>query len=200
MTRSGWRRRADPPAGRAPLDPARHPGLPVFRPADAVETLECWQPAIEAEKPSILALSRQNLRRRCAPRSTPATSAKGAYVIAGDKNADAVIFATGSEVAIAVASLELLRSVASAPRWCQCRARSCSTPSRSEYRDSVDSQPKAKVAIEAGIEMSWLKLPGRQGPLHRHAFRFGASAPAEQLYEHFGITAKAIVEVVMAQL
>jgi transketolase len=105
------------------------PGLLVFRPADAVETLECWQLAIEADKPSILALSRQNLPalRTEAVEGNP--SAKGAYVIAGDKSATVVIFATGSEVAIAVAALEALKAegiaakVVSVPRW------SCSPPS-----------------------------------------------------------------------
>ncbi|MFY8031526.1 MAG: transketolase, partial [Devosia sp.] len=85
------------------------PNLLVMRPADAVETLECWQIAIEAERPSILALSRQNLPALRVTDSDENLSARGAYVIAGDKNADAVIFATGSEVSIAVSALDLLK-------------------------------------------------------------------------------------------
>ena len=82
----------------------------VLRPADAVETLECWQIALETKnRPSILALSRQNLPALRTTHVKENLSAKGAYVIAGDKNADAVIFATGSEVAIAVDALALLK-------------------------------------------------------------------------------------------
>ena len=175
------------------------PNLLVFRPADAVETLECWQLAIEAEQPSVLALSRQNLP---ALRTEPVAgnpSAKGAYVIAGDENADAVIFATGSEVAIAVSSLELLKEQGITAKVVSVPSQELFYAQSQEYRDSVIGKPKAKVAIEAGIEMSWLKLLGDKGRfVGMHSF--GASAPAEKLYEHFGITAKAIVEAVMAQL
>jgi len=175
------------------------PGLLVFRPADAVETLECWQLAIEAEKPSILALSRQNLPALRTETVAGNLSAKGAYVIAGDKNADVVIFATGSEVAIAVSALELLKAE-------DINAKVVSVPSMElffdqpqSYRDEVIGNPRAKVAIEAGIEMSWLKLLGDKGRfVGMHSF--GASAPAEKLYEHFHITAQAAVEAVKAQL
>jgi transketolase len=175
------------------------PNLLVFRPADAVETLECWQLAIEAEQPSILALSRQNLPalRTEAVEGNP--SAKGAYVIAGDKNADAVIFATGSEVAIAVASLDLLKEQGITAKVVSVPSMELFYAQSQEYRDSVIGKPKAKVAIEAGIEMSWLKLLGDKGKfIGMHSF--GASGPIEKLYEHFGITPKAIVEAVMAQL
>ncbi|WP_055046185.1 transketolase [Devosia sp. A16] len=175
------------------------PNLLVFRPADAVETLECWQLAIEAEQPSILALSRQNLPALRTETVKGNPSAKGAYVIAGDKDADAVIFATGSEVSIAVASLELLKAQGITAKVVSVPSQELFYAQSQEYRDSVIGKPKARVAIEAGIEMSWLKLLGDKGRfIGMHSF--GASAPAEQLYEHFGITAKAIVEAVMAQL
>jgi transketolase len=175
------------------------PNLLVFRPADAVETLECWQLAIEAEQPSILALSRQNLPALRTEAVAGNPSAKGAYVIAGDKDADAVIFATGSEVAIAVASLELLKAQGISAKVVSVPSQELFNAQSQEYRDSVIGKPKAKVAIEAGIEMSWLKLLGDKGRfIGMHSF--GASAPAEALYEHFGITSKAIVEAVMAQL
>ena len=167
------------------------PDLLVFRPADAVETLECWQIAIEADKPSILALSRQNLPalRTEAVEGNP--SAKGAYVIAGDKSADAVIFATGSEVAIAVASARRCsRRRASPPRSSRSPRWSCSPRSRRPIATASSARPRAKVAIEAGIEMSWRKLLGDKGRfVGMHSF--GASGPTEKLYEHFGITAKA---------
>ncbi len=175
------------------------PNLLVFRPADAVETLECWQLAIEAEQPSILALSRQNLPALRTEAVDGNPSAKGAYVIAGDKNADAVIFATGSEVAIAVSSLDLLKAQGISAKVVSVPSMELFAAQSQEYRDSAIGKPKAKVAIEAGIEMSWSKLLGDKGRfIGMHSF--GASAPAEKLYEHFGITANAIVEAVMAQL
>jgi transketolase len=176
------------------------PNLLVLRPADAVETLEAWQIAIEsADRPAILALSRQNLPALRTETVKGNRSAKGAYVIAGDKDADAVIFATGSEVAIAVASLELLKAQGISAKVVSVPSMELFAEQTEAYRAEVIGKPKAKVAIEAGIEMSWLKLLGDKGRfIGMHSF--GASAPAEQLYEHFGITAKAIVEAVMAQL
>jgi transketolase len=175
------------------------PGLLVFRPADAVETLECWQLAIEADKPSILALSRQNLPalRTEAVEGNP--SAKGAYVIAGDKSADVVIFATGSEVAIAVAALDALKAEGIAAKVVSVPSMELFAAQPESYRNGVIGTPRAKVAIEAGIEMSWSKLLGDKGKfIGMHGF--GASGPAEKLYEHFGITANAVVEAVKSQL
>jgi transketolase len=175
------------------------PGLLVFRPADAVETLECWQLAIEADKPSILALSRQNLPALRTETVSGNPSAKGAYIIAGDKSADVVIFATGSEVAIAVAALDMLKAEGIAAKVVSVPSMELFFAQDQAYRDSVIGTPRAKVAIEAGIEMSWLKLLGDKGKfIGMHSF--GASGPAEKLYEHFGITSKAVVEAVKAQL
>ena len=175
------------------------PGLLVFRPADAVETLECWQLAIEADKPSILALSRQNLP---ALRTQPVEGnpcAKGAYIIAGDRSADVVIFATGSEVAIAVAALDALKAEGIAARVVSVPSMELFAAQPESYRNEVIGTPRARVAIEAGIEMSWSKLLGDKGRfIGMHSF--GASAPAEKLYEHFGITSQAVVEAVKAQL
>jgi transketolase len=176
------------------------PNLLVMRPADAVETLECWQIAIEQQhRPSILALSRQNLPALRTSEVGGNPSAKGAYVIAGDKNADAAIFATGSEVAIAVASLELLKAQGISAKVISVPSMELFAEQSADYRAEVIGTPKAKVAIEAGLEMSWTKLLGDKGRfVGMHGF--GASAPADKLYEHFGITAEAIVEAVMAQL
>ena len=175
------------------------PDLLVFRPADAVETLECWQLAIEADKPSILALSRQNLPALRTETVSGNPSAKGAYVIAGDKSADVVIFATGSEVAIAVAALDALKAEGIPAKVVSVPSMELFAAQPESYRNEVIGTPRAKVAIEAGIEMSWSKLLGDKGRfIGMHSF--GASAPAEKLYEHFGITSQAVVEAVKAQL
>ena len=175
------------------------PGLLVFRPADAVETLECWQLAIEADKPSILALSRQNLPPLRLTAEKENLSAKGAYVIAGDAASDIVIFATGSEVAIAVSALEKLKAEGIAAKVVSVPSIELFAEASPEYRHQVIGNARAKVAIEAGIELSWTKLLGDNGRfIGMHGF--GASGPAEKLYEHFGITADAVVEAVKAQL
>ncbi|MDB5539779.1 MAG: Transketolase, partial [Devosia sp.] len=176
------------------------PNLLVLRPADAVETLECWQIALEStDRPAILALSRQNLPALRTAEVEGNFSARGAYVIAGDQDADAVIFSTGSEVSIAVASLELLKAQGISAKVVSVPSMEIFLNGPEAYRNEVIGKPKARVAIEAGIEMSWLKLLGDKGRfIGMHSF--GASAPAEALYEHFGITSKAIVEAVMAQL
>ncbi len=175
------------------------PGLLVLRPADAVETLECWQIAMEAHKPSILALSRQNLPALRTSHVKDNLSAKGAYQIAGDDKADAVIFATGSEVSLAVEALAPLKEKGISAKVVSVPSIELFLAQSDAYKASVIGSPKARVAIEAGIEMGWGKLLGEKGRfVGMHSF--GASGPAEKLYEHFGITAQGVVEAVTAQL
>lgn len=176
------------------------PNLLVLRPADAVETLECWQIALEAkDQPSILALSRQNLPALRTEYSDENMCARGAYVIAGDENADATIFATGSEVAIAIESLGLLGDKGVSAKVVSVPSLELFAAQPEDYRRQVIGTPKAKVAVEAGIEMSWSKLLGDKGRFVGMQ-GFGASAPADKLYDYFGITPKGIVEAVTAQL
>ena len=176
------------------------PGLLVLRPADAVETLECWQIALEShDRPSILALSRQNLPALRTTHVAENRSAKGGYAIAGDDKADAVIFATGSEVSIAVEALPLLKAKGISAKVVSVPSVELFLAQSDSYRAGVIGTPKARVAIEAGIEMGWAKLLGEKGRfVGMHGF--GASGPAEKLYEHFGITANGVVEAVTAQL
>ncbi|MEO8758219.1 MAG: transketolase [Devosia sp.] len=176
------------------------PHLLVLRPADAVETLECWQIALEtSNRPSILALSRQNLPTLRVDYVKENLSAKGGYKIAGDDKADAVIFATGSEVAIAVDALALLKAKGISTKVISVPSLELFEAQTPEYRASVIGTPKARVAIEAGIGLSWQKLLGEKGHfVGMHSF--GASGPAEQLYEYFGITPNGVVEAVTAQL
>ena len=176
------------------------PDLLVLRPADAVETLECWQIALETKnRPSVLALSRQNLPALRTEYVKDNLSARGAYKIAGDDKADAVIFATGSEVAIAIDALPMLREKGISAKVVSVPSLELFEAQDDDYRDQILGKAKARVAIEAGIAQSWWKLIGRKGHfVGMHSF--GASAPAEQLYEYFGITPKGVVEAVTAQL
>jgi len=176
------------------------PELLVLRPADATETLECWQIALEhKDRPSILALSRQNLPALRTEYVKENLSAKGAYKIAGDDDADAVIFATGSEVSIAVEAQKQLAEKGISAKVVSVPSMELFAKQSDAYRASIFGKARARVAVEAGISMSWDKLLGDKGRfVGMHGF--GASAPAEALYEHFGITAKGIVEAVTAQL
>ncbi len=176
------------------------PNLLVLRPADAAETLECWQIALEStDRPAILALSRQNLPTLRVDYVKENLSAKGAYKIAGDDIADAVIFATGSEVAIAVDALALLKQKGISAKVVSVPSLELFDAQDDAYKTSVIGRPRARVAVEAGIGLSWVKLLGEKGRfVGMHSF--GASAPAEQLYAYFGITPQHIVEAISEQL
>ena len=176
------------------------PNLLVFRPADAVETAECWQIAMEtADQPSILALSRQNLPTVRTEYTAENKSAKGAYILSGDRDSDAVIFATGSEVAIALEAQKMLDDMHIKSRVVSVPSMELFAKQSQAYQDEIIGKGNARVAIEAGIKMSWDHLLGRKGRFVGMT-SFGASGPIDALYEHFGITAKAVVEAVTAQL
>jgi len=172
----------------------------VLRPADAVEALECWELALMTrDHPTVLALSRQNLPALRTTHVKENLSAKGGYQIAGDDKADAVIFATGSEVSIAVDALPLLKQKGISAKVVSVPSLELFMAQSDEYRAGVIGSPKARVAVEAGIGLSWTKLLGDKGHfVGMHTF--GASAPAEQLYEYFGITPNGVVEAVTLQL
>jgi transketolase len=176
------------------------PNLLVFRPADAMETAECWELAIENKKsPSILALSRQNLPAVRTEYSSENKSAKGAYTLVGPADAVAVIFATGSEVAIAVEAQKTLTEQGISARVVSVPSMELFARQSDAYKAEVIGKAKARVAVEAGIEMSWNKLLGDKGRFVGMN-SFGASGPIDALYAHFGITPKAVVEAVTAQL
>ena len=172
----------------------------MFRPADAVETLECWQSALEhADMPSVLALSRQGLPAQRTEYSSENMAAKGAYVLAGSDTDDAVIFASGSEVTIAMEARKKLEADGISTRVVSVPSMELFNAQPQAYRREVIGTPKARVAVEAGVEMSWNKLLGDTGRFVGMS-SFGASGPAEELYTHFGITADAVVDAVTAQL
>lgn len=176
------------------------PNLAVYRPADATETAECWQLAIEDRKrPSILALTRQGLPTLRNEYVSDNLCARGAYTLHGDADAEVVFFATGSEVQL---GLEAAKQLAGQ----KISARVVSVPSferfaeqSEDYQAEIIGTPKARVAIEAGVEMGWCRFIGDNGRFVGMK-GFGASAPADELYKHFGITAEAAVEAALAQL
>ncbi len=173
------------------------PNLHVFRPCDAVETAECWELALGSkDAPSALVLSRQNLPT-VRTSSAVNESGRGAYVLSADEGArDVTVLATGSEVAIAIEAAKTLRAagkrvaVVSMPSWDLFEAQS------PEYRAEVlGTAPR--IAIEAAARLGWDRWIGERG-VFIGMKGFGASAPAPELYRHFGITADAIVEAANA--
>ncbi|MEZ5914709.1 MAG: transketolase [Parvularculaceae bacterium] len=166
------------------------PNLLVLRPADAVETAECWSIALEQTRtPTILALTRQNLTPARLTHTDENLSAKGAYIVADAPDPDIVFIATGSEVEIA---LDAQKKLACG----KIRARVVSAPSfelfaaqSEKYRKSVLGKAP-RIGIEAGVRQGW-NLFLRKKDTFIGMTGFGASAPAPELYEHFGITADA---------
>jgi len=176
------------------------PNLLVMRPADATETVECWQAALESTgSPSLLALSRQNLPPLRTSYSEENLSARGAYIVAGTPADDVALFASGSEVAIALEARKLLLADDIEARVVSVPCMELFHRQPAAYRRNILGAPKARVAIEAGSSMSWDRILGDNGRFVGMQ-GFGASAPAEVLYPHFGITAAAVVDAVKAQM
>ncbi|HXA40703.1 MAG TPA: transketolase [Phenylobacterium sp.] len=179
------------------------PNLNVFRPADAVEAAECWKLALEARTmPSIMALSRQKVPAVRGAVAGENLSARGAYQLAGagaGHPAQVTIFASGSEVSVAMAARDLLEAegigarVVSTPCWELFDAQPA------DYQAQVIGETDVRVAVEAGIGMGWEKFIGEGGAFVGMT-GFGASAPAEVLYKHFGITAEAVAAAAKAKL
>jgi transketolase len=165
------------------------PNLNVFRPADGVETAECWELAVRAgDTPSVLALTRQAVPNLRTAHTEENLCAEGAYVLAetASRKRDATILATGSEVGLAMEARALLAkdgieaAVVSMPCWELFAAQPVA------YRDAVLGQAP-RVAVEAAVGFGWERWLG-QGGAFVGMQGFGASAPAPKLYEHFGIT------------
>jgi transketolase len=177
------------------------PNLDVYRPADAVETAECWAAALESDRPSVLALSRQNLRAVRTEAANENLSGRGGYVLRkAEGEAAVVLLATGSEVEIALDVADRLQGdgvaaqVVSLPCWERFEAQDAA------YRDSVlGSRNALRVSIEAGSTFGWERYTGLDG-LTIGIDRFGASGKGEHLYEYFGLTAEAIAPKIMEAL
>ena len=177
------------------------PNLNVYRPADAVEAAECWKLALSTKAtPSIMALSRQKVPAARTLAASENLCAKGAYELAAaDGQARVSLFASGAEVSVALAARELLQAegigtrVVSTPCW------ELFDRQPDAYRQALVGRGTARVAVEAAIRMGWEKFIGEDGGFVGMT-SFGASAPAEQLYEHFGITAQAVAAAAKAKL
>ena len=183
------------------------PNTHVFRPADTVETAEAWEMALTSTStPHVLALSRQNLPTVRTEHKTKNLSAQGAYVLAdADGKRQAILIATGSEVEVALAARDLLQADGIGTRVVSAPCLELFAEQDEKYRKRVLPAGPVRVGVEAGMRMGWDQwLLGERGNAKKAAFvgmdSFGASAPAETLFEKFGITAENVAAQVKALL
>ena len=177
------------------------PNLFVYRPADATETAECWQLALEKENaPSVLVLSRQSLPSVRKSYVKENLCAKGGYILSEFTGSLMVtIFATGSEVEIALAAQQQLHGMKIGTRVVSMPCTELFDQQENGYKVGILSNNSIKVAIEAAVKFGWERYIGGQG-IFIGMEGFGASAPAGELYKHFGITAERTVERVLERL
>lgn len=174
------------------------PNLYFYRPCDGIETAEAWELAIQSQNaPSVLALTRQGIPTVCENREENMV-AKGAYIIksCGCDNPDVTIFASGSEVHLALEAAEKIDAkvrVVSVP----CMERFWEQDG--EYIQSFLCNKSVKIAVEAGVRQGWDAFIGGHNPFIGMS-TFGDSAPANVLFEHFGITTQAIIDAANKRL
>jgi transketolase len=177
------------------------PNMRVFRPCDAVEVAECWELALNrSDGPTVLALTRQNLPqlRSSAPADNPCSH--GAYeLVAAQGDAKVSLFASGSEVEIAVAAQKQLAERGIASRVVSVPSLELLLAQPAERQQAIVGNAPVKVAIEAAVRWGWDAVIGKDGEfIGMHSF--GASAPAKDLYKHFGITTEAAVNAALNRL
>lgn len=178
------------------------PNLNLFRPADIIETAEAWQIGLNsARTPSVLALSRQGLPQlRLGDDIMECKSARGGYVLReASSEAEIVLMATGSEVIIADEARTQLEAQGHSTRLVSVPCLDLLLAQDAEYRRDLIGGAKSVVVVEAGIEMGWASVAGPDFSFIGMN-SFGASAPAADLFRHFGITAQAVVDAALAKI
>jgi transketolase len=177
------------------------PNMRVYRPCDAVEVAECWELALNrVDGPTVLALTRQNLPqlRTTAPAENPCGFG-GYELVAAQGDAKVSLFASGSEVEIAVAAQKQLAERGIATRVVSVPSLELLLAQPAERRQAIIGHAPVKIAIEAAIRFGWDAVIGQDGEfIGMHGF--GASAPAKDLFKHFGITAEAAVNAAVKRL
>jgi transketolase len=177
------------------------PNMRVFRPADAVETSECWQLALEnTSGPTVLALSRQNLTPVRTVGNAANLCSHGAYeLVAAKGEAKVSLYASGSEVEIAVAAQKELAGRGIATRVVSVPSLDLLLAQPADRRSAIIGAAPVKIAIEAAVRFGWDAIIGPDGEfIGMHSF--GASAPAKDLFKHFGITAEVAVKAALKRL
>ena len=177
------------------------PNLLVFRPADTIESMEAWKVALQTKTaPSALCLSRQKTAAVRTTASSENLTAKGAYELrAANGEAKATLFATGTEVPLALAAAEKLEAEGTPTRVVSVPCFELFFQQDAKYQASVIGRGTVRVAVEAALQQGWERFIGEDGGFVGMT-GFGASAPAEVLYEKFGVTTEAVVAAVKARL
>ena len=174
------------------------PGLNVFRPADSVETAECWDIAIrQKNNPSAILLTRQKVTTIRNAQTEENRSRQGAYQIRGvDGAEDATLIASGSELELALQARRLLAARRVAARVVSVPCLDIFTAQSPEYQAQILGDSNVRCVIEASTESNWQRIAGGE-TIFIGLNQFGASAPAEELFPHFGLTPDAIAEAVL---
>jgi transketolase len=177
------------------------PNLLVLRPCDAVETIECWQLALEhKDRPSVLALTRQNVPQLRLGHAETNRCAAGAYeIVPADGVAAVSLFASGSEVSIAIEARKFLRDRRVPARVVSVPCFELFLAQPEEVRRGIIGSAAVRVAVEAAVRQGWDAVIGSDGAFVGMT-SFGASAPYKDLYRHFGITAEAVAQAALAAL
>ena len=176
------------------------PNMTVFRPCDGVEAAECWELALRNDTgPSTLALTRQKVKSARTTHTDENLSAKGGYVLSDADGAKAVLIATGSEVEIAMAAQAALADKGVPVRVVSMPSMDLFEQQDASYQADTLGGDLPKVAVEAGVRFGWDRWIGHDGGFVGMD-SFGASAPYQDLYNHFGITADAVVAAVEARV
>jgi transketolase len=177
------------------------PNMRVFRPCDAVEVAECWELALNrTDGPTVLVLTRQNLPqfRTSTPADMPCSHG-GYELVPSQGEAKVSLFATGSEVEIAVAAQKQLAEKGIAARVVSVPSLELMLAQPEDKLKALIGKAPVKIAIEAAVRWGWDAVIGHDGEfIGMHGF--GASAPAKELYKHFGITAEAAVNAALKRL
>jgi len=174
------------------------PNMSVWRPCDAVESAVAWKFAVERKTgPSCLIFSRQNLPHQTRDAAKLANIARGGYVLneADGGKPQAIIIATGSEVGLAMEAQKLLAAKGKKVRVVSMPSTNQFDVQEAAYRESVLPKGVRRVAVEAGVSDGWYKYTGIDGKVVG-LDRFGESAPAGQLFKHFGFTAENVAKAV----
>ena len=176
------------------------PNLDVWRPADGLETAVAWACAIErADGPTALTLSRQNLPNLTGGKVAAGTIRRGGYVLSDMEGAQAVLIGTGSELTVAMAAQAALAGEGIATRVVSMPCTNVFDRQDAAYQDAVLPPHLPAVAVEAAHPDFWRKYVGRTGAVVGIA-SFGESAPAKDLYAHFGITAQCVADAVRSRV
>ena len=177
------------------------PNLRVLRPADVVETAECWQLALaRRDGPSVLALTRQGVPPVRTAHNDDNLCSRGAYELAAAKgDAQVTLFATGSEVSLALAARDILQDEGRPTRVVSMPCQELFDQQDAGYREQIIRPETVRVAVEAAVGLGWERYIGEDGGFVGLT-TFGASAPGSDLYRHFGLTPEAVAAAARERL